>query len=197
MKLYTKKQLAAALKCKTNTFEDWCDIKTSPNYRYQDLFPSEDKPNFYVLMAEHLLCVLGTEMEWEDGYLQYDSHQSINELWVEEGTNEKREREREEKRWKLLEETFTELGFAGKKLLKEVTEQIKTKRSYGFSDSKPYTVYPLCEFSNIMLAAEDSGAHPSYIKAGKAVCEKILSSTNEEPNNIKFAKLFLSKVSVA
>lgn len=192
MKLYTKKQLAAALKCKTNTFEDWCDIKTSPNYRYQDLFPSEDKPNFYVLMAEHLLCVLGTEMEWEDGYLQYDSHQSINELWVEEGTNEKREQQKR----KSLEDRFRDSGLP-EEIIKDLLSEVYSNRSFGFSDSKPYTVYPLCEFSNIMLAAEDSGAHPSYIKAGKAVCEKILSSTNEEPNNIKFAKLFLSKVSVA
>lgn len=47
-----------------------------------------------------------------------------------------------------------------------------------------------------MLAVEDPNPHPSYIKAGKAVCEKILGSANEEPNNIKFAKLFLSKAGI-
>lgn len=188
MKLYTKKQLAAALKCKTNTFEDWCDIKTSPNYRYQDLYPSKDKPNFYVLMAEHLLCILGTEMKWENGYLQYQTNQSINELWVEEGANEKRKQ-------KNLEDRLRASGFPEETIKKALSERFNNLNLS--VASKPYTVYPLCEFSNIMLAAEDSGAHPSYIKAGTAVCEKILSSSHEEPNNIKFAKLFLSKVSVA
>jgi hypothetical protein len=186
------------------TFDDWVEIKTHKEYKYNDLYSSRMK------VADHLLCTLGNGYDWnKQGYLEYSSE-------VIDWKNVKLPSTLLNRLIEILnikEVKLTYKVFVDKMIDKD-KDILKAKEEYNkyFGLSKPNSnkinYYPISVNSNIYVMADKdkqdrSGLynfHESYIKAATEVCLDIYNNKDKSEDlpfidpkaNVEFAIKFLS-----
>jgi hypothetical protein len=175
------------------TFEEWVTQMLHPDYPYKSIFPNKRA------VANHLLCVIGTEMGYKDGFIYEEAsgaNQDISEygLWENSVLPEEIVKLISNPVVKEVVDSahdyFTKINAARQKKYYDLSEKAKflTEERYN-----PY--YPICEYSNI--SKFDRNTHPSYINVGIEVCEEIIKHHNEErPENVKFAEKFLAEFQI-
>jgi hypothetical protein len=197
------------------SFEEWQDVLMDKQYKYSSLYKSKRE------VLNFLLCVIGNEYDYENGYIIYDDISKYGN-WEESIFSEKIQKVID----KILEYPELKIAYdisyqyvkkihdaesAEKEKIKnehddmikrmsniDLTNDIDGKmkkiiESYiGKKEEKYQPYYPISEYSNI--SKFDENVHISYINAAIEICEDILlNKDKEEANNIEFAENFLKK----
>jgi len=181
---------------KNKTVQDWVKLCLDPKYRFHSLYPNRIK------VIEKLLCHYGTGFTWnQEGFLSDPDGEGIFYGYETVGFKQLPKALKDlTVQWKR--NTTIALGFKNWKIAikQEQEEKKKADQALEYLQKKykipveklvkaEETVYPMSKYSPLTLMP--TNAHPSYIKAGKEICELILSNPNESKENIRFAKKFM------
>lgn len=179
------------------TFDEWVEILTNKNYRYSSLYPDRSS------VASTLLCCIGTEYGYKDGYVfkesggadqdecdygdwknctfRKDIQKKVDEIMTDDEVKTVMEYvtiKKQEHDDKKMAEEIRSFGMPYKQWLE------KNKRflsDFGADEIEKREWYPICEYSIITKLNKKS--HPSYITAALEICEDIVTNPPEIKKN--------------
>ncbi len=179
------------------TFEEWEEILLNSDV----LLNSREK------ILSELLCVLGNEFSYKDGYI-IEERNGIDIVRFGDWKNASFPLSIQKRVDKIMSNSFVQFTLEENyRIRKEEIRKMEEKRrkeqetferltrgvaikpiQYKFSTY--YGIRKGCSAISLF----DENTHPSYIQAGIEVCENILAnSCNEKENNINFANEFLNR----